>query len=871
MLKIPLYKRMAAGGQVSAVDPQIEIEEGGPKDPKGVAPVVVVKDKTMYDYQKTPDMPHTTSNYYSQADLETLANKGRDKYMEVYKPKTVSCLGIASMGLDYVAAENNIPLSKRADGTYQKAVNKIPRGIDPSSWQMPGAMISVGAIPLYTSKKYSDTKDGKTLWQDENIRKGLTVGSFVFMQHAENNGGNEMADSANAEQWKSNWNTKMGIISTRHTGVVIGFDSRDGMPIIDSMGHAIRMDDQEFRTNYTIAHIIKPVEYDKKENTSEEYMKRRSFEVTMTNTDFSIDNETSNQREFADNIKKHKAAIMNYTGIDDMTYNELGQLALAISEQETHGRPKVWSDPKHWVGNAIDDGVGAAYNIYKAAKQMAKGNFEKVHSAFNPSVGIMQMKKGTANDAIKGFASVNGLEADIFDKSQPIGVGKLRKNEYQAMAGMLHLIKLNKVALEKMNDPEFIKGIRENSPGIEFPENYVSKRDIIAALWNSPGTVKRNNMGAAARTADPKVVAADMSGTYVQPENAVEIGPAMIYANQVNRKNMATTHIAFHRKGGKVKNDSLAGISPLVDAPERSNPMMQEIYSMYPGLAKMKAPLLKPDALFNKALTGAGDIETFVGNESVNYPNGVSVKNPSRTGDAIVYNPFKVDKQDIALDMLHIARERDPEYKSKLEGFNKAWSQTRENDAKFFYNKEGDNGDGYEKYRENFQDGDLRNALYQASPKKMEENNYSAEAQKETLNDPILGPAVKQIKDYLTGGEGSSTMFKRNAGDFVKPGNMFRAAPQLNPKEPNGFKLNPAMKIVSGGALVGINPTYVQDGFKIDAGLVASVTKDGINPVNYGINTKFTPNENLDFGLSIGKNGGNVGLKYKFGLKKKFQ
>ena len=142
---------------------------------------------------------------------------------------------------------------------------------------------------------------------------------------------------------------------------------------------------------------------------------------------------------------------------------------------------------------------------------------------------------------------------------------------------------------------------------------------------------------------------------------------------------------------------------------------------------------------------GYGDIETFAGDwnkDIIHYNNGFNLKNRYPGETSIVFNPNKVTDEDIALDVLHVAREQDPIYQDLLKRYEDEAKKTNFEDFR---------GDGPEEDFQNGVDGVLRGSMYNGDRVKA---RYAPAEEYEELykSYPKLNEAFKNLKRYLESG-----------------------------------------------------------------------------------------------------------------------
>lgn len=167
-----------------------------------------------------------------------------------------------------------------------------------------------------------------------------------------------------------------------------------------------------------------------------------------------------------------------------------------------------------------------------------------------------------------------------------------------------------------------------------------------------------------------------------------------------------------------------------------------------------------PDETFTRERTGVGDIEYFAAEhpEGITYGNGYHRAHPRPGKDVILYNPKNNDKQDVALDALHIMPKDstydalNAVYRDAAKHSDVAYNaQARYNEDLAKYGRE--NIDSYEQYFNNEADGLLRNMFIKGSPKYIEAKRYYPNIQQlREWNEPLL-PYIDAIEGYLQTGE----------------------------------------------------------------------------------------------------------------------
>lgn len=192
---------------------------------------------------------------------------------------------------------------------------------------------------------------------------------------------------------------------------------------------------------------------------------------------------------------------------------------------------------------------------------------------------------------------------------------------------------------------------------------------------------------------------------------------------------------------------------------EHHDPMLENIYKKYPAFKNMGNVVLKADTNFTREKTGFGDIEFMdtkkLENNSVHYPNGYTVENPNKKGFGIVYNPKTNNEQNIMLDMLHGLKDTDPIYTQHRKEFENSFVKANAGDLRndWINNvKENGLGDGYEQFKSNWIDGQIRGLMFDGTPEQFKEQNYWQDAKKVYLKNPDVATKFQQLQDYLKTG-----------------------------------------------------------------------------------------------------------------------
>jgi hypothetical protein len=192
---------------------------------------------------------------------------------------------------------------------------------------------------------------------------------------------------------------------------------------------------------------------------------------------------------------------------------------------------------------------------------------------------------------------------------------------------------------------------------------------------------------------------------------------------------------------------------------EHHDPVLESIYKKYPAFKNMGAVTLKADTNFTRDKTGYGDIEFMdtknLENNTVYYPNGYTVENPNKNGFGIVYNPNTNNEQNIMLDMLHGLKSADPVYSKHRKEFETSFIKANSRDLKNDWDnkvKEEGVGDGFEQFKENWVDGQIRGLMFDGTPEQFQKQNYWVDAKKTYLQNKDVATKFQQIQDYLKTG-----------------------------------------------------------------------------------------------------------------------
>ena len=204
-------------------------------------------------------------------------------------------------------------------------------GTSADSWDIHGLLREKGAIANFTApinsknpfEKYVTDGELTKQQRDEYLKNlKLPVGSIISSGY-----------NVNA---KDAYNEKMGLESTNHSAIVVGYDE-SGVPIVaefvGNKGSGIRRMDKMLY-NSSISNITTPKEY-----------KDFTFDKVGDAKDYSPLSLSINSKEYDDDefipfkksLEKNKAKYANVFGLGDQEYNELARTASAIALTETRG------------------------------------------------------------------------------------------------------------------------------------------------------------------------------------------------------------------------------------------------------------------------------------------------------------------------------------------------------------------------------------------------------------------------------------------------------------------------------------------------------------------------------------------------------
>ena len=122
----------------------------------------------------------------------------------------------------------------------------------------------------------------------------------------------------------------------------------------------------------------------------------------------------------------------------------------------------------------------------------------------------------------------------------------------------------------------------------------------------------------------------------------------------------------------------------------------------------------------------------------------------------ILYNPNTNNEQNIMLDMLH-GMKTDPKYKQYRSDFSDAFIKANGQDLKNDWenhNKETKgNNDGFEQFKNNWVDGQIRGLMYEGTDADFKKQRYWKDAKKVYLKDETVNNKYSALKNYLQTGK----------------------------------------------------------------------------------------------------------------------
>ena len=206
-------------------------------------------------------------------------------------------------------------------------------------------------------------------------------------------------------------------------------------------------------------------------------------------------------------------------------------------------------------------------------------------------------------------------------------------------------------------------------------------------------------------------------------------------------------------KGEKV-GGLLSRLEKMPSNQEVGDRLLSEAMQRFPALRKLGDVSVVPDREFTRDLTGIGDIEYYGPEQgAITYPSGSVVDRPSPRGrHTVLVNPDTNDSQAVALDLLHGMVDADPTFSAMVREFGDSLD---EGEVRYWYNKdreEGYAGDGYDRYRQNYIDGKLRNLLFEGSDEDFARARYNPrERQDMQRYNPQAYEVFGLIDRYLKG------------------------------------------------------------------------------------------------------------------------
>lgn len=204
-------------------------------------------------------------------------------------------------------------------------------------------------------------------------------------------------------------------------------------------------------------------------------------------------------------------------------------------------------------------------------------------------------------------------------------------------------------------------------------------------------------------------------------------------------------------KDGKV-GELLSRLEKMPSNQEVRDRLLSEAMQRFPALRKLGDVSVVPDRGFTREVTGIGDIEYYGPEQgAIRYPSGNVVDRPSPRGrHTVLVNPDTNDSQAVALDLLHGMADADPTFSAMVREFGDSLD---EGEIRYWYNKdreEGYAGDGYDRYRQNYIDGKLRNLLFEGSDEDFARARYNPRERQDMQGyNPRAYEAFETIKSYL--------------------------------------------------------------------------------------------------------------------------
>jgi len=204
-------------------------------------------------------------------------------------------------------------------------------------------------------------------------------------------------------------------------------------------------------------------------------------------------------------------------------------------------------------------------------------------------------------------------------------------------------------------------------------------------------------------------------------------------------------------KGGKV-GDLLSRLEKMPSNQEVGDRLLSEALQRFPALRNLEDVSVVPDRGFTREVTGIGDIEYYGPDQgAITYPSGNVVDRPSPRGrHTVLVNPDTNDAQNVALDLLHGMADSDPTFRNMVREFGNSLD---EGEIRYWYNKdreEGYAGDGYDRFRQNYIDGKLRNLLFEGSDEDFKRARYNPRERQDMRGyNPQAYELFEMIQNYL--------------------------------------------------------------------------------------------------------------------------
>jgi len=204
-------------------------------------------------------------------------------------------------------------------------------------------------------------------------------------------------------------------------------------------------------------------------------------------------------------------------------------------------------------------------------------------------------------------------------------------------------------------------------------------------------------------------------------------------------------------KGGKV-GDLLSRLEEMPSNQEVGDRLLSEAMQRFPALKRLGDISVVPDRGFTREVTGIGDIEYYGPEQgAITYPSGNVVDRPSPRGrHTVLVNPDTNDSQSVALDLLHGMADSDPTFSAMVSEFGDSLD---EGEIRYWYNKDREEGyaeDGYDRFRQNYIDGKLRNLLFEGSEKDFKRARYNPRERQDMQGyNPQAYELFEMIQNYL--------------------------------------------------------------------------------------------------------------------------